>query len=322
MRRRAFSRDGQFGLACAMKAFLYQLFPRLSPLELNGRLLTVRAGLLIESDSGWGDAAPLPGFSRDTVDDLVIAWRHGPPFAAPPLRFAYESAQAVLPSLAVPVAPLLTGSSAAIVDAAGRLGKTDCRSIKLKVGRTPRIAEDIELVRTVRRLLRADQSLRVDANRAWDRDTAVVFGKAVGELAVEYIEEPTVRAEDCEFFSRQTGCRYALDETLLERDTLDDFPNAAALIIKPTLVGGVADIDRLAGHKKPLVFSACFESGIGILHVGRLAARYAPDVPAGLGTYSHLEGDVLASRLVFDHWTLRLDQPVAVDLTRLAEVRP
>ena len=55
-----------------------------------------------------------------------------------------------------------------------------------------------------------------------------------------------------------------MDETLRETIDLTPFPHAAALIIKPTLMGTRGPLEEWAYIPVPLVFSAAFESGIGL----------------------------------------------------------
>ena len=106
------------------RIFRYRL-PLAAPLRLAGQVIHERAGILVRIDSdsgvsGWGDAAPLPGFSRETVekteaeltawaarlrgtafdprgDDLESRLGVGPADAvSPSVRFALETALASL----------------------------------------------------------------------------------------------------------------------------------------------------------------------------------------------------------------------------------
>jgi O-succinylbenzoate synthase len=214
----------------------------------------------------------------------------------------------------------LAGAPERILPAASRLRKTACQAVKLKVGRAPSVDDDARLVREVRRRLRPDQALRLDANRAWDFDTAVEFGRAVAPCDIAYIEEPLRQPRRLEQFRQSTGCDYALDETLLESPDLRAYPGVAALIIKPTLLGGSDDIQPLAATGIPLVFSACFESGVGIYQIGQLALRWAPGRAAGVDTYSRLARDVLWRPLRMRNWMLTLDSRPQVNLEQLREI--
>jgi L-alanine-DL-glutamate epimerase-like enolase superfamily enzyme len=65
------------------------------------------------------------------------------------------------------------------------------RAIKMKVGR-PRLAEDVERVRAMRRHLGPDFPLMVDANMRWSADEAIRAARALADLDVYWLEEPTI----------------------------------------------------------------------------------------------------------------------------------
>ena len=65
------------------------------------------------------------------------------------------------------------------------------------------------------------------------------------------------------------------------------------MVCKPTILGGRAALDRLAKFGKPMIFSAAFESGVGIARIVQLAADYSPSIPAGLDTLDWLSEDLL-----------------------------
>ena len=272
------------------------------PLRLGGQDVVTRSGVLVHSEAsgGWGDASPLPGFSMETLEDVFKALTGSELDFPPSLRFALDSA-ANPPSRkaeqTLPVNALLMGDWDSVLGQAQAVAKAGYRSVKLKVGRQSELISEIELVKKVAQILRPDQRLRLDANRAWQLERAVEFADAVRDLNIEYIEEPTASSDDLESFYAATAMPYALDETLLEKGDLLRYQNAAALIVKPTLLGGVEKIRSLADCGVPLIFSSCFESGVGILNVARWAAEYAPNTPAGLDTYRWLQNDLLVNSL-------------------------
>ncbi|MBM4442772.1 MAG: mandelate racemase/muconate lactonizing enzyme family protein [Candidatus Rokubacteria bacterium] len=65
------------------------------------------------------------------------------------------------------------------------------RAIKMKVGR-PTLREDVERVRAMRAHLGADFPLMVDANMRWSVDDAIRAARALRELDVVWLEEPTI----------------------------------------------------------------------------------------------------------------------------------
>ena len=264
------------------RIFRYRL-PLVGPLPLAGGVIHEREGLLVrlESDSGawgWGDAAPLPGFSREGIDEAAaeaLAWAgslrggHFEPrddgleswaewesaAVSPSVRFGLETA---LCSLArrmedgaaaelagfegcVPVNGLLAGSREQVLADARRLRDGGCRAVKLKVG-SRAVAEDVELTRAVRDTLGEGVGLRLDANRSWSLDQAVAFGREMGGTGVEYLEEPLREPAHLRELFDATSIPVALDESLLELrpEDLEGRREVGAVVLKPTLLGGLA----------------------------------------------------------------------------------
>jgi O-succinylbenzoate synthase len=82
---------------------------------------------------------------------------------------------------------------------------------------------------------------------------------------------------------------------------LEDHGYARAVVLKPTLLGGISPTLRLVNRAKELgitpVISSAYETGVGTLALVALAAGVGDkDVPAGLDTYRRLAGDVLVPR--------------------------
>ena len=195
-----------------------------------------------------------------------------------------------------------------------------CSAVKLKVGRDD-LPMEIELVKAVRERLPSDVQLRLDANQAWTLDEATTFVDSLRGMDVEYIEEPLQNPQQLEQLFSQTGVRYALDETLSQHDEIDSWPNAAALICKPTILGGRAAVERLSATGKPITFTAAFESGVGIARIVQLAAEFSPNLAAGLDTIDWLEDDLLLqSPSKQDGMFSIVDEPVG-DLTKLERIQ-
>ena len=274
-----------------MRAFRFQL-PLVRTLMLKGVPHTRREGILLERDEQWSEASPLPGFSDETIEDVIDALRgEGEPPAS--LRFALQALdRPIAASTRVPFNYLLQGDHKTILNAAESASRTSRSAVKLKVG-SDDLHSDIQLVRDVRSRLRADMELRLDANRAWSFSDATEFTRAISDIEYAYVEEPLQDASRLEELYAASGIRYALDETLVSEETLAAFPTVSALICKPTILGGRSAVERLVETGKPIIFSAAFESGIGIGRIVQLAAEFSPDLAAGLDTLSWLDGDVL-----------------------------
>jgi len=263
--------------------------PLSRPLTLGGITLFQREGILLRLSSddgseGWGETAPLPGFSAEGLVDATAQLRRlaasivdrevkqgwvdpygdfglGLDGVAPSVRFGLEQAvwnlygdstgrslaalMAASPRGVVPVNGLLAGSPAKVLEVARRMSGAGYRSIKLKVG-TVTVAEDAALVRALGEELGEGISLRLDANRAWDYEEAAEFVRGTAGVRFEYVEEPLADPARLPDLVRERGVPVALDESLvgMELDGLEAF--VVAFVLKPTLLGGISRTLRMA----------------------------------------------------------------------------
>ena len=293
--------------------------PLKRPLILNGKTHTVRQGVLLQRDDRWAEASPLPGFSLESIDDVISALRNRAK-NSPALNFAMSALDQPLKlPLTVPYNQLLSGDAKRILNDVKSCGLLGCRAVKLKVGRDD-LNSEIDLVKKVRASLPNDVRLRLDANRAWSFEEATMFCDAVTEVDIEYIEEPLRDFQLLEKLYSQSRVNYALDETLLQHRSLEAWPNAAALICKPTLLGGRASVERLSKTGKPIVFSAAFESGIGIARIAQLAQEYSPHIPAGLDTLDWLSTNWLLASPQKGQGLITFDKQPMVDVDSLENI--
>ncbi|MCL6269439.1 o-succinylbenzoate synthase [Sansalvadorimonas sp. 2012CJ34-2] len=286
----------------------------------------VREGLLLklEDSNGYlayGDCAPLPGFSCETLD---IAQRQLIDYArwlavspgcletvqqqgmiatagkySSSVAFAVESAASQLlhsdyHTLDLPPCALLSGSNEEIV---GQTQALDVNSsltrIKIKVARQS-VAQDIELFQMLDKLLPEQVKIRVDANRGWSWCDAMAFAKAIdpGRISrMDFIEEPLTDQRLLPDFAEQSNLPIALDESLQGHYRMPElFTGLNALVVKPTLAGGVLRCRRLAQlareNNLQLVVSSSYESNIGIDFLTELAGQQAPETAPGLDTLS------------------------------------
>ena len=309
------------------KCYQYNL-PLAWPLPLKKTELTSRQGVILELkvndvDQGvgylYGEAAPLPDFSLESLDaarqqlgEIASAlcgqqvdpesfnsqeW-YGQPLY-PSVAFALESAIS-LPALlagdnetALPVAPLLTGST---VDMLRRIESwSSCWPVafKLKVARGE-LKSEVNQVRQLLEALPEPVCLRLDANRGWPLEQAVEFARQIDSTRIAYIEEPVDAVSDCPAFYQQTGMPFAWDETLQNPEFEFSSPaGLAAIVLKPTLVGGIRRCESLvsAGRNAGVhvVISSAFESVLGVNTLESLARTWAPREAAGLDTLTAFE---------------------------------
>ncbi len=328
--------------------YRYEL-PLSEPLELKGRILRYREGLLLEltgegGEVGWGETSPLPGFSRESLDEAEAQLRDlassmvGRQMTgdwidpdggfsreldsmnlAPSARFGFELALWDLcaatsgrslaelitprPRTTVPVNALISGPPDKVLEEASRVRSAGYEAVKLKVGRRA-VEEDVELVRALNVELGTAVALRLDANRAWSLEKAERFARGTAGLGFEYVEEPLADSAQLPSFVGKCGVPVALDESLasMEPEALNNHGYARAVVLKPTLVGGISRTLRFADLASRLgmepVISAAYETGVGTAALVALACGTgAEEVPAGLDTYRRLAGDVLRPRL-------------------------
>jgi len=322
--------------------------PVTRPLVLKHITITERCGCLIKLTSesgaiGWGEAAPLPAFSSESLEEVIqqlndLAPRLiglNAPIAlveltdgfhpglcthphAPSVQCALE--MAVLNVIAahestslarllhkrsaasIPVNGLITDDPA-IIESARTLLQCGFNTIKMKVGRNS-VSDDIDRVRKVSEEIEGRVVLRLDANRAWQFDEAIRFAESIADFPIEYIEEPLADATRLPEFCSITGLAVALDESLIgmSSDDLLSHDYSAAVILKPTLLGGLERTAALAraAHKldMKIVISSSFESSIGIAALAQFAAAYSsPDTAAGLDTLNRFAHDLLSESI-------------------------
>ncbi len=268
----------------------YEL-PLSEPLALKGMVLRRREGLLLELTGdggavGWGEASPLPGFSRESLDETAEQLRDLASFVggreitddwvdpdgnfsreleamdlAPSARFGFELAlwdlyaaahTKTLVELVTPRPRATVPLNALIspdkaIEEVRRVRSAGYEAVKLKVGGRA-VEEDIEIVRVLNEELGDAVALRLDANRAWSLDEAGRFARGTAGLRLEYVEEPLADPTLLPTFVSNHGVPVALDESLagMEPEALEDHRYARAAVLKPTLLGGISRTLRFA----------------------------------------------------------------------------
>ncbi|MBA2715014.1 MAG: o-succinylbenzoate synthase [Rubrobacteraceae bacterium] len=259
--------------------------------------------------------------------------------SAPSVRFGFELAVwnlygafsdiglaellAPSPRATVPVNGLLSGPPDEILGKARRMRNAGYRTVKLKIG-SRAVADDIRLVRALGEEFGHGISLRLDANRAWDYEEAAEFVNSAARF--EYVEEPLADPVRMPDLVQHSGVPVALDESLvgMEPDELEEHRYARAIVLKPTLLGGISRTLRMAERALLLgmtpVVSSAYESGVGTAALVAMAASIgARPVPAGLDTYRMLAGDVLETPLELP--APSVDVAATTDASRRVDVR-
>lgn len=262
---------------------------------------------IIDSDGneGWGECAPLPHFSKESLDNCIFQftncqkkiiqneWSDVTIFTdlanlklLPALSFGIESALLTLLSPihehTVKASALLMGSPKEIMEQAHLRHAEGYTSAKLKVGNLR--FDDAAIVI---HQLKNQFKLRIDVNRAWSTSASFRFFSQFDEHTFDYVEEPFQNPRDLSKFPHP----FAVDESYpneLSLKDLETLPKLKALIYKPTIQGGALHCMPLKEwaikNKITLVLSSSFESPLGLAHVSSLAHRLSLSAPVGIGT--------------------------------------
>jgi o-succinylbenzoate synthase len=276
----------------------------------------IRSGLLVKlvdekSNYGWGEIAPLPGFSQESLEEalqqvlntkhqiLLKEWNLSSCFKTlsnlllyPSVTFGLESAVlsllSPLSSFKVPVSAFFKGTREEVLEQAKIRKAEGFISAKVKIGHLP-FQEALDLVYD----LKDHFHLRIDVNRAWDIEQSLRFFSHFDCNSFDYVEEPFKNPKDLSLFPLP----FAVDESFPENLSLEDLGKLyklKALIYKPTIQGGMGGCLKLYewASKKGvvIVLSSSFESDVGLANIASIAQRLALQASLGIGTYHYMEG--------------------------------
>jgi o-succinylbenzoate synthase len=270
------------------------------PMRTRFRGVTRREGALVRGRAGWGEFSPFP--------------EYGPAECARWLAAALEAADEGWPEprrTRIPVnvtVPAVSPEAAhAIVRASG------CRTAKVKVAEPGQSdGDDLARVEAVRDALGPGGRVRVDANGAWDVETAVRMLRALGEL--EYAEQPCATLDELAAVRARVDTPVAADESIRRaedplRVRAADAADVVVLKVQP--LGGVrAALEVAEACGLPVVVSSAVETSVG-LAAGLALAAALPELPyaCGLGTLSLLEGDVVRDPLATVDGAIEVRRP-------------
>ena len=326
-------------MRCELRRFRLALR---TPLITGSGAVRFREGFLLAltvgSGTGWGEASPLPGWSRtdaaQTGDRLNRAARlintegesaFGAALASlgrfPHARAALAGAAADLrarqagQTMAAHLMSRSVGGSvcsggsavrnvavnalisAVGLDEVGRQARAAVRAgftvVKLKVGAVDP-ALDVSRVREARSALGPELKLRLDANGAWDRDTAVDVLGRVRHYGIAFCEEPVSGVRSIASVGRACDVAVAVDESMRsEADAVVALAlGVRVLIVKPQALGGpdrsLAVSQRARDAGASTVVTSFMDTAVGVAHALHVAAVVdaldAADMNAPLGS--------------------------------------
>lgn len=282
------------------------------PMRTRFRGVTRRDGMLIRGPAGWGEFSPFSEYGPKECARWLAAAREA----------AYEGWPEPLRT-SIPVNVTVPAVDAATAHRIVR--SSGCRTAKVKVAEPGQgEADDVARVEAVRDALGPGGRVRVDANGAWDPDTAVRRLKAFGEL--EYAEQPCATLEELAEVRRRAETPVAADESIRRADDplrVRATGAADVVVLKVQPLGGVRAALRVAeACGLPVVVSSAVETSVG-LAAGLALAAALPELPyaCGLGTLSLLAGDVTADPLTVVDGAIGVRRPeVDEDALRRYEV--
>lgn len=247
-----------------------------------------REGVLIrlESESGkvgWGEVAPLPGFSKETLDEAVSDLIAGSDSSYPSVQWGQAAAMLdLLEPLEIEAIPI-------------RILEKE----KIKIGH-------LSLKEAIKKVENSACS-GVDMNQKWELEQAMALAKHFPKI--DYFEEPLKPDENLSAFPYPV----ALDESL-RNGVNPPYPQVKMHIIKPMLHGyplpkKVKGVD--------FILSSSYESELGIYQLAKLAYRLKlPLKPMGLGTCHLFEDSLFEEEPYYKNealyfprkWRLKIDR--------------
>ena len=264
------------------------------PMRVRFRGIDVREGLLFHGEEGWGECAPF--------------WDYDPQESAVWLASALEAARIASPRPRRSRVPL--NVTIPVIEAAAArqriLDAPQWMSAKVKVADARSDLErDCRRVEAVAEALAeghgSSARVRVDANGAWDRESALAWiarlNRAAGAVGgLEYVEQPCMAVEDLAWVHRKQDVPIAADESIRRAEDplkVARLEAADVAVIKIAPLGGGHAVTRLVEElPMPLVISSALETSFGLDYAARVACALDQEPRAcGLGTANLLAAD-------------------------------
>jgi o-succinylbenzoate synthase len=261
------------------------------PLRVPLAGLMFREATLLDGPAGWGEFSPLPGYPCDP-ERCEEAAREAALVGWPAAVRAEVPVNGLVPAVDPEKAGELAGEAVA----------SGVTTLKVKVGGRS-LSEDANRVAAVRDAAGRSGRIRLDANGAWDVDTAVAAIERLAGFDLELVEQPVAGLEDLARVRRRIAIPVAADESVRSLDDarlLAALDAADAVVVKVQPLGGVrAALQVIETAAVPAIVSSLYETSIGLAAGVALAAALA-ELPyaCGLGTGALLAGDVVADPLV------------------------
>ena len=277
-----------------------------------------------DGHTGLGEAAPLAGFTSDTVDDAEAAlhrWASDDsngslPAGSPTARAAVDSALLDLAAQVagtsvhrllapdspdrVAVAALVTGTTPDDVAAsAAEAAASGHTTVKVKVG-VGGIDADLDRVAAVRERVGTSVRIRLDANGAWSASEALRGLERLSIYSPEFVEEPVAGLEALAVLRSASPVPIAVDESASSPEKVARAVSLGAadlVVLKPSALGGPSASAEAAARARnagvDVVVTSLLEGSVGIRAAAHLASAIgALDPLPGLATADLLADDI------------------------------
>ncbi|GHA29027.1 o-succinylbenzoic acid (OSB) synthetase [Oceanisphaera arctica] len=279
--------------------YVYEL-PLTMALAINGTTLSRRRGFYVDINGHWGEIAPLPGSSVETLaeaeQDLLAACRrlsldqaHGA--RLPSVQFGLDCALAGIGGIddeAAPSLPLLEGAREPIIRA------WRCRRVhptRAWLSLTGDVQFDAGLVRELT-LLAPSLRLVLDAGGRLSSEQLTGLWQRIDGERVDWLLNPAADMHAEQQLAEQHGWPVAFDLARYGSTDYSVFDELKALVLRPSQLGGLALCRQLveqARHRGlELMIADSLESGLGHHQLAWLSQQWNPGKPAALDRLRYL----------------------------------
>lgn len=307
--------------------------------EHNCYVIKINNGL----NNGYGEASPLKGLSIDDTDNFEmllsnvvdnlnqgISIKELDLDKLPSVNFAFETALSDLKNggkhavynhkntfRPIPINGLVWMNETEEMYKQALLKiEEGYNCIKIKIGALD-FDDECRLLERIRKQFNAFKiTLRLDANGAFDRNDALAQLKDLKRFDIHSIEQPIApKQEDIlQELIAKSPIHIALDEELIglsitEINRLVQTVKPKYLILKPTLIGGLAKADEVIKicNKYNIGWwaTSALESNIGLNAIAQWVNKYNNKLPQGLGTgklYTNNFNSPLTIKNGYLHW--------------------
>lgn len=272
-----------------------------------------REGILIRVERpdgtvGFGEAAPVPSFGRETADEVEAACRNlgdkvgedTPGMLSPGLGTLRNALAGALAAGAgapahrsLSVAALLPPGKAALVEGPAK-AEAGFRAFKWKVG-VGSPSDEMAILDDLLGALPGGSRMRLDANGAWDARTAGKWLGYASDRPIEFVEQP-LAVDSRNFEDSLCGLAadfpvpIALDESIGSNEDLGHWLGLGwkgFFVVKPSLLGDARRaLASLEAANASVVFSSALETAVGAQAALRLAFAWrGKPVALGFGVW-------------------------------------